>query len=146
MTPLDAYLRQAGVRYFTASELVQRHKGEPPQAIWGRIVATAILADKIRIAWGSAVKVVSGYRSPEYNAKVSGSKKSMHMEFRAMDIAPVNGDIAAFIAVVQKVVTAERATGVNVGLGLYDTFCHVDTNAPTGKNRSWDERGNKGAD
>lgn len=144
MTPLDAYLKQAGVRFFSAAELVQPAKGVPPQAIWGHIVATALLADRIREEWKGPVKVISGYRSAAYNAKVGGSKQSMHMEFRAMDITPANGQIALFAELAQQVVKQERAQGVNVGLGLYDTFCHIDTNAPTGRNRTWDERGNKG--
>lgn len=144
MTPLDAYLKQAGVRHFTAAELVQSHKGSPPQSMWGHIVATALLADKIRDAWQEPVRVVSGYRSREYNAKVGGSKKSMHMEFRAMDLTPANGQVAMFTAIAEQIVAAERRAGLNIGLGLYDTFIHIDTSAPTGRNRTWDERGNKG--
>ena len=145
MTPLDAYIRQDGIRYFTAAELVQPHKGVPAQALWPNILGALRIADAIRVAYGAPVRVVSGFRSREYNAKVGGSKKSMHMEFRALDLAPANGDIEGLRPFAEAAVFAARKAGVNVGFGQYDTFVHIDTGAPTGRNRSWDERGNKGA-
>lgn len=145
MTPLDAYLRSAGIRHFCANELVQAHKGVPAPALWPNILGALRVADDIREAYGAPVRVVSGFRSREYNAKVGGSKKSMHMEFRALDLAPASGAIEAFRPFAEAAVFAARKAGANVGFGQYDTFVHIDTGAPTGKNRTWDERGNKGA-
>jgi uncharacterized protein YcbK (DUF882 family) len=144
VTPLDAYLKAAGIKHFRASEIVHVGKGFPTEAQWPNILGALRLADKIRDAYGSAVRVVSGYRSPEYNAKVKGAPKSMHMEFRALDIQPVDGGITDFAQICGKLVHDERKAGINVGFGMYDTFCHIDTGASTGKNRTWDERRNKG--
>ena len=144
MSPLDAYLRQAGIKHFRASEIVHVGKGFPTEAQWPNILGALRLADKIRAAYGSAVRVVSGYRSPEYNAKVGGAKRSMHMEFRALDLQPVDGLISDFTRICDKLVHEERKSGVNVGFGMYDTFCHIDTGAGSGRNRTWDERRNKG--
>jgi len=143
MDPLDAYIRQDGIRHFRASELVQPHKGVPAQALWPNILGALRIADAIRGAYGAPVRVLSGFRSREYNAKIGGAKRSMHMEFRALDLAPANGDIEGFRAVAEAVVTAARIGGANVGFGHYDTFVHIDTGAPTGRNRTWDERRNK---
>ena len=58
------------------------------------------LAEKIleplRVAWGSAIVVTSGYRSPKLNASVGGSKTSAHTHGYAADIRPANGDISGF--------------------------------------------------
>jgi uncharacterized protein YcbK (DUF882 family) len=42
--------------------------------------------NKFRPAFGAPVEIVSGYRSPEGNASIGGSPKSMHMVGRALDL------------------------------------------------------------
>ena len=46
--------------------------------------------DGIRGAWGSAIIVRSGYRCPELNKAVGGSKKSAHQAGYAVDCVPAN--------------------------------------------------------
>ena len=46
--------------------------------------------DGIRSAWGSAIIVTSGYRCPQLNEKVGGSKKSAHQAGYAVDCVPAN--------------------------------------------------------
>lgn len=46
--------------------------------------------DGIREAWGSAIVVTSGYRCPELNKAVGGSKTSAHMTGYAVDMYPIN--------------------------------------------------------
>ena len=46
--------------------------------------------DGIRGAWGSAIIVRSGYRCPELNEAVGGSKKSAHQAGYAVDCVPAN--------------------------------------------------------
>lgn len=144
MSTLDEVLRSAGIKHFKAAEVVLPGRGTPSEKQWPNIVGALRIADDIRERWGSAVRVLSGYRSAEYNAKVSGSKQSMHVEFRALDLQPANGKIAEFQKLAAEVVAEWRKRGVNVGFGTYDTFVHVDTGAPTGRNRTWDERSSKG--
>jgi uncharacterized protein YcbK (DUF882 family) len=55
----------------------------------------------VRDHYGKAVKVNSGYRSPEVNASVGGSKTSDHCKGQAADIeisGVANGDLAKYIA------------------------------------------------
>lgn len=84
----------------------------------------------IREHFGKAVTITSGYRTPEHNAEVGGSKSSQHLLGRAADIR-VQGvsveDIAAYAeslmpdwgGVGRYPVKAGRATG----------WVHVDTRA-----------------
>lgn len=64
-----------------------------------------ILAEKIlqpvRDHYGKSVKVNSGYRSPEVNASVGGSKTSDHCKGQAADIeinGVANGDLAEWVS------------------------------------------------
>lgn len=55
----------------------------------------------VRDHYGKSVKVNSGYRSPEVNASVGGSKTSDHCKGQAADIeinGIANGDLAQWIA------------------------------------------------
>ena len=44
--------------------------------------------DKVREAFGKAIIVTSGFRSPRLNAAIGGSKTSQHMKGQAADIRP----------------------------------------------------------
>lgn len=80
---------------------------------------TVAFAQKIRDHFGKPVKVNSAYRTPAYNKKIGGVKDSQHTYGRAIDLA-ITGvptpDIYLFA----------DSIGVN-GLGLYDTFVHIDS-------------------
>lgn len=90
------------------------------------------LCDKIREAYGGPVKVNSGYRCPTHNARVGGAKQSMHMTGLAADLAPVDGDIKRFTKLIQ-----EQFDGFCMGMGLYDTFVHIDQRLIRAR---WDNR------
>lgn len=73
---------------------------------------------EIRDYLGKPIIVVSGYRSQAYNKKVGGSSKSQHMYGRAADIR-VSGMNTEEVA----------KTAIKLGfkgIGIYDTFTHVD--------------------
>ena len=50
----------------------------------------------LREAWGSAIKVTSGYRCKRLNDMVGGSKTSSHMIGYGVDLIPTNGKMDAF--------------------------------------------------
>ena len=54
----------------------------------------------LRKAWGSAITISSGYRSPKLNAKIGGAKRSAHATGYAADLVPANGQIREFKAFV----------------------------------------------
>lgn len=74
----------------------------------------------IRDHFGAKVTIASGYRCPEHNGNVpNAAKQSKHMFGTAADIK-VDG--------VEPIEVAKYAESIGVkGIGLYDTFVHIDT-------------------
>jgi len=78
----------------------------------------------------TALKINSGYRTPEYNHKVGGAEKSQHLKGTAADVrlpAGVDADLMASFA--------EKA-GFD-GVGKYNSFVHCDVRGYTAR---WDNR------
>lgn len=79
-------------KYFTYLELVRTDTGIPNGPTeWQQVVnlqRIAFFLDRLREYMGSAVIVTSGFRSPEVNARVGGSKTSAHLQGLAADIVP----------------------------------------------------------
>lgn len=132
-----------GVRHFTAEEVCKLHaisKGEPTHAcpleeLWPNMRLTIWAADAIRAKWGAAVRVVSGYRPAAYNARDPlKAKASLHMQFGALDLAPVKpflpGDYARWYELCEEcAVATAKAAGASVctGVGRYEgRFVHID--------------------
>lgn len=65
-----------------------------------RELAECIL-EPLRIAWGSALLITSGYRGFYLNNAVDGSSISAHCYGLAADIVPANGKMAEFKAFVR---------------------------------------------
>jgi uncharacterized protein YcbK (DUF882 family) len=76
------------------------------------------LLQQLRDRAGLPVTVHSGYRTPEHNKEVGGSPKSQHLEGKAADIS-VKGWTPKKLAELAEII------GFN-GIGLYETFIHVD--------------------
>lgn len=73
------------------------------------------------------VIITSGYRSPSYNQKVNGAKRSMHMSCAAADIQVPDTnkwDVAKFV----------RALPNRGGVG---TYCHQSIHVDVGPKRDW---------
>ena len=79
--------------------------------------------EAVRAHFGKPVVVNSGYRTPEYNAKIGGAVKSQHMLGMAADIH-ISGvkpsDVAAYARVLMPTYG---------GIGIYSTFTHIDVRA-----------------
>lgn len=93
---------------FTLNELTQSEtalrKGldnAPTQDVISALQTLAVnVLQPVREHYGKGVKVNSGYRSPEVNASVGGSKTSDHCKGQAADIeipGVANADLAAYI-------------------------------------------------
>ena len=89
------------------------------------------LLEAIRAAVGSAVTISSGYRSPAHNKAVGGVSHSQHLYGRAADIVVAR---ASPLLVGQ---IAEYYLGDRGGIGVYETFTHVDTRSVRSR---WDRR------
>jgi len=89
--------------YFTLDELIRSdtaiRKGidnTPSWEVVENLKRLAIFLDELRKAWGSGIRVTSGYRCPRLNSLVGGVSNSAHLTGNAVDIVPVNGDLAGF--------------------------------------------------
>lgn len=93
---------------FTLAELVQSSTAEqlkinndPPSIVRVHLTETITLLECIRAEWAEycerhdlgtpAIRITSGYRSPELNKAVGGVKNSAHVMGYAADLQPVNG-------------------------------------------------------
>lgn len=92
------------------------------------------LLEKIREAVGGAVTINSGYRSPAHNAAVGGVSSSQHLYGRAADIV-VSGASPLLVGQIAEYYLDRRG-----GIGVYQTFTHVDTRAIRSR---WDQRSGK---
>ena len=77
-------------QWFSLREMTRTSTGlpnQPPESYWAnlkRLVDT--LLDPLRNDLGAPVRVTSGYRSPQVNAAIGGSRTSRHMLGLAADI------------------------------------------------------------
>ena len=74
----------------------------------------------IRDHFGTAVTINSGYRTPQYNAKVGGVAHSQHCYGTAADIV-VRGKTPVAVAAYARQLMPDWG-----GVGIYDTFTHID--------------------
>ena len=77
----------------------------------------------IREHFKKPVYINSAYRNPAYNAMIGGAKRSMHMYGMAADIH-INGVTPKQIAEYANTLMPDRG-----GIGIYDSFCHIDVRA-----------------
>ena len=89
--------------YFTIDELcasgTARKYGidnTPNPTIITRLQRLINFLNPIREAWGSAIKVTSGYRCEKLNCFVGGSKTSSHTIGYGVDLIPLNGKMSEF--------------------------------------------------
>ena len=99
------------------------------------------LADNLQVLRehiGKPITVISGYRSPKYNRKIGGARRSQHLLASAGDLI-VKGmtpdEVKAEI--VQLIKEGKMKKG---GVGLYTYFTHYDVR---GFNRRWYGKGIK---
>lgn len=135
----EQYINRQGFRYFTGEELARyftRKRGDarntyPPNMLWPKFLPTLRLVDDLRRVLGKPVRITSSYRSPGYNEAVGGAPMSQHKKFTAADIQCDGVPPHEVYKILRLWRDQGRFTG---GLGLYQTFVHVDTR---GENADW---------
>jgi hypothetical protein len=77
-------------RFFSWAELTRTSTGLPnepgPKERTNLTVLVQCVLDPLREHLGKPVRVTSGYRSPEVNSRIGGSKTSAHMTGEAVDV------------------------------------------------------------
>lgn len=79
-----------------------------------------MVLQSLRSHFCAAVTINSGYRTPQYNAKVGGVTDSQHCYGTAADIV-VRGKTPAQVAAYARQLMPDWG-----GVGVYDSFCHID--------------------
>lgn len=87
---------------------------------------------------GKPIRVISGYRSPKYNRRIGGAKKSQHMLAKAADIKIKGMDPSEVKSVIVSLIKEGKM--MPGGVGLYTTFTHYDVR---GRNARWYGKGVK---
>lgn len=81
--------------------------------------ALLTLLQDVRDKFG-ALRVTSGHRCEDHNKRIGGKDKSYHLQGRAADIVPLKADIIDVANYIESI-------NHQGGMGVYDTFVHLDT-------------------
>ncbi len=121
--------------YFAAQRRGVKNS-QPPRKLWKNILPTLRIVDDLRASFGKPCRILSSYRSPDYNRAVGGATHSQHLEFNALDIA---FDGVSPRQVYERLLEWRKAGKFTGGLGLYPSsgFVHIDTR---GSNATWRSR------
>lgn len=85
-----------------------------------------IILQKIRDKYG-AIKIISGYRTEDYNLSCGGSKKSLHLSGNAIDFAPVkNNTTNTLLEIVHLLNKEYNIKGIGLYINRNTEFIHFD--------------------
>jgi uncharacterized protein YcbK (DUF882 family) len=129
-------------KYFRPEEMSCKD-GTPYPEVWAlRLAILFSVLDRIRERRNRPMRVISGYRTPEYNRKRGGAKDSQHVMGRAADVT--DGDVDGLHDEVMSMIAANELDEVG-GVGRYDGWIHIDTRPrkDNGDLYLWDERTKK---
>ena len=103
----------------------------PPIELWPAMPATLFVADEIRERLNRPLTLItSAYRSPAYNKACRGASQSWHTKNCALDLVFEGSSRDSY-----QIATELRKEGFFTGgIGLYNTFIHIDTR---GQNATW---------
>jgi uncharacterized protein YcbK (DUF882 family) len=117
---------------FKLSEFKCRDGTEVPPDMRESVQLLAENLQVLRDTLNRPIRVISGYRSPTYNTKIGGAKKSQHMLAKAADIKIKGMSPPEVKAEIEKLIkSGDMHAG---GVGLYTTFTHYDIR---GRNARW---------
>lgn len=101
-----------------------------------RLYPLCVMLEELRTELGGRrFHITSGYRTPIYNLKIGGAKRSQHCAGRAADIE-VEG--LAPSDVYAAAIRLYKAGHIELGgAGLYDNWCHFDVRPSKGNLAQW---------
>ena len=123
---------------FNLSEFRCRDGSDVPDELMQNAQCLAENLQVLRDNLGKPIHVISGYRSPKYNRKIGGARRSQHMSAKAGDIK-IKGMTPKEVkeAIEELISKGEMVQG---GVGLYTTFVHYDVR---GRKARWKGKGVK---
>ena len=123
---------------FKKSEFECRDGSEIPEDLMDNLRELVENLQIIRDHVDKPIRIISGYRSPKYNRKIKGARRSQHMQACAADLK-VSGlapkELREIIVTLIKEGKIKKG-----GVGLYTSFVHYDTR---GRNARWKGTGVK---
>ena len=123
---------------FSLSEFRCKDGTDVPEEYMDNVIKLAKNLQVLREHLNRPIRVISGYRSPRYNSRIGGARKSQHMTASAADIqVPCLMPSYVKKAIVELIKSGKMDSG---GIGLYTSFTHYDIR---GRNARWFGRGTK---
>mgnify|MGYP006407705363 CR=1 FL=1 len=123
---------------FSLSEFKCKDGTNVPDSLLDNVRLLCTNLQVLRDHIGKPIRVISGYRSPKYNRRVGGARKSQHMLATAADIRISGMSPGEIKYEIQKLIKEGKM--MKGGIGLYKTFTHYDVR---GRNARWRGRGVK---
>lgn len=109
----------------------------PPKKLWTNMSDTARVLDELRHRLDARIRLRSIYRNSSYNKCLDNTASdSQHKAMRAADFVVEDGQGTAHWRKML-LVMRDKENFFSGGIGIYDTFVHVDTR---GYRADWDSR------
>lgn len=134
------------LRHFNATEiydtLANNHrKNYIPETYIDNLSVPLLIFDAMREDLGFKMKLNSTFRDPEHNREVDGKPDSMHLIAGAVDCAPMYYRANSVLKMHDWIQNTKIAifykgrwiTNKTLGVGLYNTFVHVDDRGSYGR-------------
>jgi len=123
---------------FKKSEFKCRDGTDVPDELMDNLKELVENLQIIRNYINEPMHIISGYRTPKYNRKIGGARRSQHMKAKAADII-VKGMRSTKL---RKIIISLIKEGKikKGGVGLYRSFVHYDVR---GRNARWKGKGIK---
>ena len=120
---------------FSLHEFKCKDGTEVPEDLIDNVRLLAENLQVLRDCIQKPIIVISGYRTLQYNTKIDGAKRSLHLVAKAGDIV-VSGITPLEIkdTILQLIKEGKMKEG---GIGIYSTFVHYDVR---GWKARWDRR------
>ena len=120
---------------FSLHEFKCKDGTEVPEDLMDNVKLLAENLQVLRAHIQKPIIVISGYRTLEYNTKIDGAKRSLHLVAKAGDIVvPGLTSLEVRDTILQLIKEGKMKEG---GVGIYSTFVHYDVR---GWPARWDRR------
>ena len=108
---------------FSLSEF-NKHNFEVPNDVLRNLIELAKNLQVLRDEVKKPIKITSGYRPAQHNAKIGGATKSRHITGQAADFKIEGYTPKQVAAVIEKLIADGRMK--QGGIGTYSTWTHYD--------------------
>jgi len=123
---------------FSLSEFRCKDGSDVPPEYMGNVQELAENLQVLREYLEKPIRVISAYRTPKYNRKIDGARRSQHLTASAADIKVKGMEPQEIKKIVEKLIAEGKMK--QGGIGVYKGFLHYDVR---GKKVRWYGKGIK---